>query len=260
MTSWVIESNIFAEKCFDEMVEHLKTTGTKYEVVRIIPFIHEIEGRVPTLENPVVVYGSIGIQKLAQTHGWVPGVWQAPTEVEVKDQLGELYLNHDLERMLMSEVSQYLASRDHDVFIKPDTDTKEFAGQIISSASFDEWYAGMKESGYLTDNDFPVVISTPKKLGCEWRVVVVDGKISSSSLYRQYQMVKAERHIIPEVEECVMAAHAIYQPAAVYVIDICQLGDEFKVIEYNTFNSAGLYECDVKSIIDDINRLLDVNA
>jgi hypothetical protein len=41
------------------------------------------------------------------------------------------------------------------------------------------------------------------------------------------------------------------------VIDIAQVGNEYKVIEYNTFNSAGLYACDVAKIINDINKLVD---
>jgi hypothetical protein len=73
--------------------------------------------------------------------------------------------------------------------------------------------------------------------------------------------VKPERHIIPEVEELVMQAHAKFQPAAVYVIDIAQVTIDgemsYKVIEYNTFNSAGLYACDVGRIIDDVNAYVE---
>jgi hypothetical protein len=255
--TWILESNVFAEVCFDEMVNHFKVRGIPYHVVRIIPFLHEIDGPTPYVTGPVVVYGSIGTQKLAEANGWRPGVFAIPTEAETQAALGDLYLNADLVRMNISQVSEYLrTSQDNTVFIKPDTDTKEFAGQVIDRETFDEWYDGMVDSGYLTGNDFPVVLSTPKKLGCEWRVVVVNGEISSSSLYRQYGIVKPERHIIPEVEAIVMAAHERFQPADVYVIDIAQLGDEFKVIEYNTFNSAGLYACSVIDIIDDINDFI----
>jgi hypothetical protein len=256
VVTWILESNVFAEVCFDQMVDHFKVRGIPYHVVRIIPFLHEIDGPTPCVTGPVVVYGSIGIQKLADANGWHPGVFAIPTEAETQAALGDLYLNADLKRMLMSEVEGYLIHMGDTAFIKPDTDTKEFAGQIIESLEFKSWYDGMKDSGYLDGNDFPVVVSSPKKLGCEWRVVVVNGKISSSSLYRQYGIVKPERHIIPEVEAIVMAAHERFQPADVYVIDIAQLGDEFKVIEYNTFNSAGLYACSVIDIIDDINNFI----
>lgn len=255
--TWILESNVFAEVCFDEMLAHLKENGFPHHVVRIIPFVHEIEGKTPQIEGPCVVYGSIGVQKLAAKHGWTPGVFPIPTEVEAQEALGDLYLNGDAVRMKMSEVSAYLAGRTGTIFIKPDTDTKEFAGSVFATEAFDQWYAGMLDSGYLDGNDFPVVVSAPKKLGCEWRVVVVDGKIVTSSLYRQYQMVKAERNIIPEVEAIVMEAHARFVPADAYVIDIAQVGDEYKVIEYNTLNSAGLYDCDARAVIDAVSAFVE---
>lgn len=280
--TWILESNVFAEVCFDVMLSHLQEQGFPHHVVRIIPFVHEIEGKTPKIEGPCIVYGSIGVQKLAAKHGWTPGVFPVPTEVEAMAALGDLYLNSDAVRMPISEVREWLtrcmvcdadATSDADVdpcvgrfehkappsvfFIKPDTDTKEFAGQTIDSDKFSSWYEGMVDSGYLDGNDFPVVISTPKKLGCEWRVVVVDGKIVTSSLYRQYQMVKAERNIIPEVEATVLSAHARFQPADAYVIDVAQVGDEYKIIEYNTLNSAGLYECDPRAVIDAVSAFVE---
>ena len=258
--TWIIESNVFAETCFDDMVAHLKENDMAHHIVRIIPFIHEIDGKVPDVTGPVVVYGSIGVQKLAATHGWLPGVFPVPTEIEAQRGLGDLYLNHDITRMKISAVATYLADSykgGNTVFIKPDTDTKEFAGQVIDALAFNTWYAGMLDSGYLADNDFDVVVSSPKKLGCEWRVVVADGKIVTSSLYRQYQMVKAERNIIPEVEAVVMEAHRRYPVQGAYVIDIAQAGDDYKVIEYNCVNSAGLYDCDARAFIDAVTAFVE---
>lgn len=252
-TTWVLESDVFSETCFDEMISHFKTCGISHHVVKIIPFIHEIQGTVPEISGPVMVYGSIGIQKMAHKHGWKPGVFPVPTEAETQKALGDLYLNADAVRMNISEVSDYLT--EGHTFIKPDTDTKEFAGQIIDAGEFITWYQGMVKSGYLDNNDFPVVLSKPKKLGCEWRVAVVDGKIVTSSIYRQYGIVKPQRHIIPEVQEAVELAISRFKPTDAYVIDIAQVGDEYKVIEYNSINSAGFYACDVGAIIDAINDL-----
>jgi hypothetical protein len=268
--TWVLEQNVFAEVCFDLMVEHFKANDIPYHIVKVIPFIHEIEGKVPEITGPCVVYGSIGVQKLAAKHGWTPGVFggaEAMSEWNASVGLQELYLNFGMMPIPISAVGEHpdriarlLGGRGEPVtefFIKPDTDTKEFAGQVIRVEDFSKWYAGMVDSGYLDGNDFGVVVSRPQSLGCEWRVVVVDGKISSYSLYRQYQRVMPERIITPEVEAVVAAAQALYVPAAVYVIDVAQVDDDYKIIEYNTFNSAGLYACDPTKIIDDINAFLE---
>jgi hypothetical protein len=262
MVTWVLEANVFSEKCFDEMVAHLKSRGVSYHIVKVIPFVHEIDGKVPELTGPVVVYGSIGAQKIAQRHGWTPGVWTDLvrfSEAEADKHLGDLMLNHNANLVQFSAVSDYLKLFYHPeapFFIKPNTDTKEFAGTTMLPSEFEAWKDKMLSIGYLDDNDFPVVVSPAKTLGCEWRCVVVNGEISSASLYRQYQRVMAERHILPEVAALVKETMKKYQPAPVYVIDVAQVGDEFKVVEFNTFNSAGLYECDVGKIIDDINAYL----
>lgn len=270
MATWILEQNVFSEKCYDQMVEHLTHRDVPFHVVKVIPFVHEIDGPAPDVSGSVVVYGSIGVQKLARSHGWSPGVFGDAamfSEQSARRNLDDLYLNYGLMIIKIKKLGANPGAMARvlgglsgvpltDFFIKPNTDTKEFAGQVIPVKEFARWYAGMLESGYLDDNDFDVAVSKPKTLGCEWRVVVVDGKISSASLYRQYQRVMPERHILPEVEALVMEAHRRYAPAPVYVIDVAQVGDDFKVIEYNTFNSAGLYECDVAKIIDDINEYL----
>jgi len=255
MITWILERDVFAEVCFNEMIDHFKTNDIPYRVVRIIPFIHEIEGKVPQVSNPIVVYGSIGVQTLAEKHGWNPGVWtndnfSSGGSIDISD----LLVNDSFEIMKLSEVADKVKLSEF--FIKPNSDNKEFAGMVITREEFATWHAKMLDINYLETDDFDVIIAPYKKLGCEWRVVVVNGKISSSSLYRQYGIVKPQRHIIPEVENIVMEAHSRFVPAPVYVVDVAQVGDEYKIIEYNTFNSAGLYACDVGKIIDDINAFL----
>lgn len=264
--TWIIESKVFAEASFDEMIAHLTATETPHHIVRIIPFVHEIDGPVPQVSGPVVCYGSIGVQKLSKAQGWSPGVFTDDETFRLStyiDELDDLMVNDTIAVMPLSEVAEYLIEPDPEIvqddrfFIKPNSDNKEFAGTVMSVGEFGAWHAEMMSIGYLDTDDFDVVLSPMKELGCEWRVVVVDGKIVTSSLYKQYQTVRPERHILPEVAALVMEAHARFVPAPVYVIDIAQVGDAYKIIEYNTFNSAGFYAGDVPAIIDAISAYFD---
>ena len=97
--TWVLETNVFSEKCFDEMIAHFKAAGIPYETVRIIPFVHEIDGKKPVIEpgGNVIAYGSLGIQKLCNREGWAPGVWYDPETFNYQayaDALGDLLLNY----------------------------------------------------------------------------------------------------------------------------------------------------------------------
>jgi hypothetical protein len=264
MVTWVLEKDVFAHDLFDKMVHHLASNSIPFHIVRIIPFIHQIDGPVPEIVGPCVVYGSIGIQKLAKTHGWVPGVFtdEGFNGSNYAANLGDLFLNYDSQVMRLSEVHSKMMHGDWpEFFIKPNGDNKEFAGTMMSYLDFHDWHKNMMSIGYLETDDFDVFLSSPKKLGCEWRVFVVDGKIVESSLYRQYQRVMPERHILPEVEAIVMEAHSRFVPAQAYVIDVAQVmvGDDvqFKIIEYNTLNSAGFYACEPAPIIDAINAMLE---
>jgi hypothetical protein len=148
------------------------------------------------------------------------------------------------------------------VFVKPNTDTKEFAGTVVTAEKLREWVDGMMKSGYLEqsflDND--VLISQPKEIGCEWRIVVVDGKIAAHSVYRQYGIVKPEIWLPKEAEEFIESCISVYNPFPVYVLDVCQVADgSYRVIEMNTFNSAGWYACDVPSVMSSITTFVEKN-
>ena len=260
MVTWIIEKNVFSEVCFDKMVEHCKENDIPYHIVSVIPFIHEIEGNVPDVQGKCVVYGSIGTQKLAVDHGWSPGVWTNDqfNEKVILNKLGHLSLNYSSDFVLLSEVPAWLGGNDVDeFFIKPNTDTKEFAGEVISKDKFMDWYQNMMDIGYLETDDFEIMLSNPRKLGMEWRLVIVDGKVCECSIYKQYQIVKAERQMNPEVIEFAEKCAKIHNPTDVFVLDVVQTEDGLKVIEYNTFNSAGLYACDVTNIIDTINNFVE---
>lgn len=260
MITWILESNVFAEECFDRMVDHLKERSIDYKIVRIIPFVHEIEGKIPKVNDKVVVYGSIGSQKLAEREGWSPGVWTGKefSEGYCGCRVGDLYLNYD---MIICPISQAL---DHakmhgldEFFIKPHGDTKEFAGHVITANDFQSWYDKLISIGYLSDNDFEVAISMPKAVHDEFRLIIVDGKVSSGTLYKRYGRGYSQPGYPEELNEIVSDLDKKFRPAPVYAIDFGATDMGWKVIEYNTFNSAGLYACDVGKIIDDINQFVE---
>lgn len=256
--TWVLERDVFSEECFNNMVEHFKIKNIPYHIVRIIPFIHEIEGKVPSIEGPVIVYGSLGIHKLAKKHGWQPGVWSNHrfNESNLIHAIGENSLNYDLIPCKFKEAMK--VSKWNPFFIKPNTDTKEFAGMVTTKEEFNEWYMKMMTSGYFFEGieEKEVVVGSAKNIGCEWRLVILNGKVIEYSIYRQYQKVMPAHECPNEVIKFAEEMTKLHNPAPVFVMDICETEKGYKVIEVNGFNSAGLYKCDVSVIIDKINEWL----
>lgn len=266
--TWVLERDVFSEECFYQMVEHFKANNIPYHIVKIIPFIHEIQGKVPEIEGPVVIYGSIGIQKLAERHNWKPGIWTGEkfSEKSLIKNIGKQALNNDMVFCKLKDV--LTATTESIFFIKPNSDTKDFAGTVMEREDFQDWLDGMLASGYVDQSilETEVGVSRPVNIGCEWRFVVVNGEISSCSYYKQYQRVMPERGATKEVYDYAQwIAWQFENPASVFVMDIAEITDRdysnssapCRVIEYNTFNSAGLYKADVAKVIDDINILVE---
>lgn len=260
MVTWVLESNIFSERCFDEMIKHFKEKDIPFHVIKIIPFIHEAVGEVPVIEGPVVSYGSIGMQNLTRREGWRPGTWTGPelNESSLIANLGDMYLNNDALVMRLEDAVHYSrhTSPAADFFIKPNEDTKIFAGHVYTVNAIKQLYDNLIRNEI--DTNFDVVISDyGKKIDCEWRLVVVDGKIAAHSCYKQYQQVMPEIWMPDEVLEFAEKVIKKYNPLDVFVMDICESEGELKVIEYNTFNSSGLYRLDVGLAIDSINKMIN---
>jgi hypothetical protein len=262
MTTWILEKDVFSYRQEAEMLAWLKENDIPYHQVKIIPFIHEIDGEVPDIQGPVVVYGSIGSQKLADQQEWSPGVFTGPeiNETVLQEKFGDMYLNSDAKVCKFRDLPGIITSGE--VFIKPNTDTKEFAGTVIEAEKMQWWIANMMKSGYLEESflDNEVLFSKPKTIGCEWRIVVVDGKIAAHSVYRQYGIVKPEIWLPKETEEFIKNSITVYKPLPVYVLDVCQIDDgSFKVIEMNTFNSAGWYACDVNTVMTSVTDFVEKN-
>ncbi len=250
MTTWVLEKNVFSERCFDEMVAYFEKHSMPYHIVQIIPFSHEVVGETPVIEGTVVCYGSIGIQKLAKREGWTPGIWTGDKidEAVVQQQLGSMYLNSDACHMTLDDVWGYVQCNELDLFfLKPDSDTKEFAGVLLEVEEFEKMYDNMTLNGLPTDQN--VVLSSPKRTGKEWRLVVVGGSVITCSLYRNNRRLDSRWDLPQNVYDFAREVIEKYDPYDVYVMDIVETDDGLKIIEYNTFNSSGLYSCEVDKII-----------
>lgn len=267
---WILEQDVFSERCFEEMIDVFKTDGIHHRVVEVIPFDHKIVGKKPSIPegSPVVVYGSIGIQKICLREGWTPGLWtnEKFNAMEYQYRLGKHSLNYGGRTMKMSELRTMIdAGRIPEFFLRPNTDTKEFAGTVMQADEFGPWYEGMILSGYLDANDFDVFVARPKTIVREWRSVVVNGKVVASSRYRQHDVVAQQQGISDMALAATQRAVDLFSPADVFVVDVAQLEgmnddpENFKVIEYNTFNSAGLYHCDARAIITAINDFVGGN-
>lgn len=99
------------------------------------------------------------------------------------------------------------------------------------------------------------MVSAVKPILTETRFVVVDGEVITGSLYRRGRTVIYSREIEPHISAYARFRAAGWTPDRVCVMDVADTPDGPRIIEFNNFNSAGWYACDVTKIVQAIDAL-----
>lgn len=261
MITWVLEKASFEHRISvnEKIIKRLAETGHSHKEIFIVPFERSVVGGDPHIEGRVVAYGSTAIDDVVARNKWQPALWRSDGVVETRvlNAIGTNYLNYDMKSLDPSDVLAYAKEQGWEFFfVKPDTDDKEFSGMVCDQQKY-PFFMEALIANMWDKHDFKVCVSSIKNIGIEWRIPVVDGKIVDYSIYRQWRRVMPSREIYQEVLDFTERMISLHDPARAYVIDVGQLNDELKVIEYNGFNSAGFYACDINNIVDAVNRMVE---
>ncbi|MFN0190476.1 MAG: ATP-grasp domain-containing protein [Aestuariivirga sp.] len=259
MVTWVLEVNLIAESLLVRMKQHLQDKDIRFHEMTFVPFIYEPIGERPQVDGPCVVYGAAGVAEWAAKQRWKPGVWNSPhfAPQNYGERLGNLYLNRDQVICRLSEVEALSVRHGWErFFLRPNDDNKQFAGGPTSRGDVAAWVEKLKREGLMGTNDILVAVAPLRDLGREWRTIVVNKRPIAWSQYRRYGRRWDDPSIELEALKAVQAAVEKFAPIDVFAADVCESSDGMKVIEYNTFNSAGLYACDVGHVIDCINEFV----
>lgn len=284
---WAIQNNLLDDDAYWRITVALDEMGIPWRKINVIPFADELtdfEG----LTNPVVFYGSTSLQRQVINHGkFVPGVWAGSNFDYMLhiEKYGIHMLNYDAEIYPFKDVPVF----DDIMFMRPVHDTKSFTGTLVGGDEFETWknnllgvagwnnnpaYDGFMEtwkSSVMTP-DTPTMVCAPKNVRQEYRFFVVDKKVITGSLYHvNDRLVKKRFEPYVELDEVSTPFHRAiwdfaqarvneWQPADAFVIDIGVLGTEedyeFKIVEFNSFNCSGIYDCDERKIVRAVDDMI----
>jgi hypothetical protein len=258
-TKWVIQKNLCTDN-FDSIVRALKNLKLPYDAIDVIPFSETLDYDA-NYDGPIVAYGSTSLMKLAPK-SWIPGVWYNEATFKPSN-WGPCnmsrYLNSNYIIMPLRDVLKHW--RDDKQFIRPNSDFKLFSGDVFMKGDFKDWYEKVKkliDTGTYVNLtlDTSVSVAPYQYIDNEWRFFIADKIILAASQY------KVNGHVKPSTDMNGMAynlardiARSKWQLASAYVVDIAEVYSQFKIIEFNNFNSSGFYKCNIESIIDGASRL-----
>jgi hypothetical protein len=205
-----------------------------------------------------VLRGSVGFAAWAHAR-WPlrPGAFPSPRLAAAAwlPAYGELALNAGAAVVTYAEFEARRAAleRAHGgpLFVKPADGGKWLAGTVLAPGRplFDAHYAAHRRWAPPPD-DFRLLVAPVRRVAAEWRFVVAGRRAAAASRYK----LGPALDLAPGAPAGAWAAAAAvaehpWRPADVFVADVAEADGGYKLVELNTFGTAGLYACDLAAVV-----------
>ena len=245
---YIVQENVFKEENYDNLILALDRFQLPYEIVDLLPFVDDFH--FETDRKDVFPFGAVKMSRLSRKYGWYPG-----------SQLNE---NHDYlvyskyyKENLLNYDSDIINFGDTDFFHKqlffarPVLDSKIFTGRIFDMGQWEEFRDNQLTNGHSTllNENTKIQISSVKKLQNEIRFWIVKGKIVTASQYRLGNRYCLDELVEQSAYDFVNKMVKIFELNETFVMDVCLVNNEYKIVECGCTNSAGLYKSDVQKLI-----------
>lgn len=260
---WVMQNNLIAENDVEKMRKACKDLNIEFYEMTVLPFSpHLPDFPMDGIIN--IYYGSTTLMNNLYEKLKPEGLFYNHETFSMENyikQWGEHMLNSDARITTVSEFLVEDNDPEENFFIRPDGDGKEFDGQVAQFKNIGSWMErALNYESNLTP-DSKILVGPAYNIHKEWRNYVVNGRVVTSSLYRENFRLKKDGNDIPEdMLEFVKARIKEYEPAKVFAIDIASTHDgTYYIIECGCINSVGLYDCNVPKLINKLQNYLTNN-
>jgi hypothetical protein len=252
------------------MVYMLRELGATVYCEKYMPF-GAMDYSFIDRNRPIVLYGHIAVIKDVKRRnikGLRPFAWCDFDELTCSNYLafwGKHSLHQDYAFYPLREIQRQkdfifkTFGKYGIIFIRPDDNMKTFTGDLISQKRFDGW------SDYCIDYQAGpnclCLVSKPVSIDKEWRFIIHDKKVIAGSQYKElgYLHIDASFSDIAAAKAEEIARSSLWEPAPIYVMDIGLSHGEYKLIEIGSVNAAGFYACDLRKIVNTINKFCEEN-
>lgn len=254
---WVIQKNLTNQDDLQALVRSCEEIGVDFVEVEIMPFIDQL----PAINQSkhTIFYGSTTLGELVKNNESLKaGFFFNEAAFSIENYItkwGEHMLNFGASITTVRQLVNEDYESDKLLFVRPDNDSKSFSGEVIKFFEVKAWYNKLIFSDSLVLTiDTKIIVSEPYHLKYEWRLWIVNKKVIASSKYREEFRLKKERGCPGSVVKFAEDRCLEYTPHDIFVMDVCQTGDEFYIIECGCMNSAGFYASDIGAIVKSVTE------
>jgi hypothetical protein len=256
---WLIEAGVYCDEA-DPLLAEIRRQGM---TGRLVP--HSalkagtelvIDGHPVQRDGCVIGYGTFPFARQIQLHRlWSPGAWCDHGNLDCSTYyayFGKYLLNQHyaimpgVEAIRQSDWLFTVFGEGDEVFARPAGCHKLFVGRCIGRESF---ASALAPTRY--DPATQIVIAAPRKIGREWRLVVLGDSVIAASQYAEDGTKSVERGCPDEVLDFVagMLSAVSWRPDPIFMMDVCESGGRLWLVELNGFCCSWLYQCDLPEVV-----------
>jgi hypothetical protein len=195
---WVVQRNLTSQSDFEQLKESCHKIGVAFIELDIIPFT----AKLPNFDRSrnSIIYGSTTFNGLAfEDANLRKGLFFNEVTFSIENYIekwGGHMLNDDASVITFEELidgNNY--SPDKLLFIRPNDDSKSFAGEVKPFEQISDWYEKLKavENTNLS-LESKIIVSEPYNIHYEWRLWIVNKKVVAASKYREYFKLKKDNY------------------------------------------------------------------
>lgn len=201
---------------------------------------------------PVVIHGSLQFSQQVHSRLSVhPGIFACYRDYDFSTYSSYIYnylLNKDYILLPSINFEYRITDLSHIfkskyLFIKSDRSDKSFCGSSI--------YLGNSKEIDFSKSNVNLVVSSCKNIDSEYRVLIVDRIPVVSSIYKQKNDTREKQELL---DYCKLVLEKLPEKYNTFTMDICVYKNSLSVVELNSFSAAGLYDCDLETVVKEISK------
>src|SRR5690606_38168539 len=126
----------------------------------------------------------------------------------------------------------------------------------VKREGLERFYNKVKNHEFSFDLTIPVVINEVVNTGWEWRLFMHNHTVLGASSYKLKNMINLSKPTPQSVIDFAVASSMIWEPSSVYVMDVGETDQGFKIVEFNCFHASGLYNCNIDAIFSKVSEFI----
>jgi hypothetical protein len=261
---WFIE-DFERDRTLDPLIKEIRLQGMQCEVVKYSPYKYDPYKQYADNEC-VIFYGSLYLaHQIQREKQWVPGAYCNFNNFECLtyySHWGKYLLNNDYVMLPLMEfyrkrksIYKWYGHWDS-IFMRPNSGLKSFNGAVYHINQLEDEMLFINSYANEMSDNIIVIISTPKVIELEWRIVMVDKKVVAASQYKKNDKVDIKEGCdIGASHLASIIAEEEWQPDKAYVLDICKSNEDYYLLEANSFSCSSFYDCQLPLIVKSVSNI-----